>query len=282
MLKKLYALFEITRPINCLFTGLVVFISGLLALENWIHFPYGLLWASLSAALIAAWGNVINDAHDVDIDKINKPHRPIPSGRLTIHGAVFWGYILAVAGLYIGFDLGFSQGFIALTVTLILWSYSLWWKRLPLIGNLAIALCSGLAFIYGALTVSNLTIGIMPAIFAFLIHLSREIIKDIEDLEGDQALGAKTLPLSLGVGKSLNAAVMVLILLIILTPLPFILDLLGNIYLAAVIALVDAPLIALIVYLKGEPEKSKMKKASAILKLIMAAGLVSLFLGKID
>jgi len=191
-------LIELTRPLNTLITGLTVVVGGLIAGKSEQFDPAILIGAAIVAALVAAGANAINDAFDAVIDLINRPDRPIPSGEVSRILAALWGLLLTVTGVIAGWTMSVMLGLIATIVGVLLYLYNSRLKRTPLTGNIVVAICGGLAFIYGGVAVGQVGKALIPACFAFLIHLGREIVKDVEDLPGDLAVGARTLPIVAG------------------------------------------------------------------------------------
>ncbi len=280
MMSYFKAAFDLSRPLNSIITGLTVVVGGLIA-ANVLMPDVTLLLAGLSAALIAAGGNAVNDVYDAAIDKINRPTRPIPSGMISKFHAVIMGIVWMLIGCVIGISLSLQLGLIALIVSLLLWGYSSWWKKRPLIGNLVVSLCGGLAFIYGAVAVDNVKMGLIPALFAFLIHLGREIVKDCEDEEGDRGDNARTLPILLGRVFSFRLSASVLLLLVITTFIPYQLNWYGLGYLMVIVIGVDIPLltIAVTLWFKSVFTQSGLRLISNSLKIIMLIGLIGLYIG---
>ncbi|MDP8228565.1 MAG: geranylgeranylglycerol-phosphate geranylgeranyltransferase [Candidatus Electryoneaceae bacterium] len=273
-------LWELSRPLNSLITGLTVIVGGILAANiGTTIVGWTLELAGLSAALVAVGGNAINDAYDAAIDHLNRPERPIPSGRIGVDQAFLFGIALMIIGTGLGFSLSVPLGWIALVVSVLLWGYSAWWKMLPMIGNIVVALCGGLAFIYGAMAVGNPLNGLIPALFAFLIHLAREIVKDAEDESGDRACKARTLPIVIGIQSAQRIAILVLIVLIASTVVPYWIGQLGFGYLTIVMIGVDIPLIIVSIRLWHTLNRKELGQISSVLKWIMLIGLVSLYVG---
>jgi geranylgeranylglycerol-phosphate geranylgeranyltransferase len=280
IISSLIGLFQLCRPINVIVTAVVVVVGGVIAAKQAsVTLPSVIYLAGLSAALIAAAGNVINDVYDLKIDRINRPKRPLPSGKTGVIPAVIWSIMLSLTGILLGLILSSSLGIIAIIVSLLLWGYSFKLKRLPLIGNIVVSISGGLAFIYGAVAVSEIKYGIFPASFALLIHLSREIIKDAEDMPGDRAVDARTLPLVVGKKISLQVAVIPLLILIGLTIVPYQLNIFGLNYLLLVVAIVDLPLLILMFFLIVKWNTLPLMVASQALKILMITGLVALWFG---
>ena len=142
-----------------------------------------------------------------------------------------------------------------------------------------IGLCGGLTFIYGALAVGGLEDGIVPAAFAFLIHLAREIVKDVEDIAGDRRAGAKTLPIVTSERGAQQVAAVVSTVLILLTPIPYLMGLLGGWYLTVVVATVDIPLVWVVVMLFKGQDRAGLRRLSIVQKAVMVTGLAALFCG---
>jgi 4-hydroxybenzoate polyprenyltransferase len=187
-----------------------------LALNNW---QYVLL--VLSTVLIAAAGYVINDIFDQDTDNINKPTKVIVGKRISENNAYYIYAALNSTGVCIGFYLSnvimkpsFATVFILIAATLYIYATSL--KQMAVVGNIIVAITLsfsviiiGIFDIYPAinsanqLVMSNLfSVLVDYAIFAFMINLLREMIKDIEDIKGDEEQGMRTLPIIIGLAKT--------------------------------------------------------------------------------
>jgi len=231
-LHPLPALFLLPRPLNCLITALSVGVGALTAGQGATPISW---WAALAAALIAGAGNTLNDVADLEIDRINRPDRPLPAGYLSRSTALLLSLALALTGVAIALWQSPTLGLFAALVVLGLALYDLWLKRTPLWGNLLVSALASSAFLFGALSAGNLGRSWVPAAFAFLFHLGREIAKDLEDLEGDRAQGTRTLPLSAGEALSARLAAGVFLLLALLTWWPWLTGVYGWPYLLPVL-----------------------------------------------
>ncbi len=272
-------LFQICRPLNAAITGLVVIVGGYLAQRYIGTDIVYLISAAISAGMVAAGGNAINDAYDLDIDSINRPERPIPAGLVSQQSAGVFGVLMLVGGVLLGLSTRADLGAIALVVALLLWAYSARLKRMPLLGNLVVAVCGGLAFLYGAAAVSHWIEGLIPAGFAVLIHLAREIIKDIEDIPGDKQVNARTLPIVHGVETALMVSAATMTLLALATPLPYLFAGYSLNYLIAITVGVAIPLLAAATVLMRDTTELTISRMSAFLKVEMLVGLGALFIG---
>ena len=231
---RFYAAIELHRPINCLITFGSVLLGGWLGIHR-ITEP--LLFAALSAALITAGGNALNDLCGITEDRVNKPHRPLPSGRLSPGFARIEMGIFLLAGILLALPLPTPALAIALTAVTSLIFYNIYLKRVPLIGNLIISALGGLAFLYGGAAVKVISAPYLIASFAFLFHLGRELLKDLEDSAGDRQLSGSTVPISWGENIARILITGIFAILIIAMPLPALLGIYGSIYLSLIILL---------------------------------------------
>ncbi len=245
-------------------------------------FPlWPVLIAGLSASLIAGGGNVLDDLIDLEIDKINRPFRPLPSGGIKLRMARVLTYCLFLLGWAFSFLLGLGAVLLATISSLLLLSYPIWWKRKGLIGNLIVSLLGGLAFLYGGIAVGEPKGALIPALFALLYHFGREVLKDIEDQEGDRVGGKMTYPLAHDLIASLRLVTLSFGLLICLTFLPFLLNIYHLPYLLAVGLGVDSFLLFLLRYIWKRREASKWSTVNGLLKLDMLFGLAAICLGRV-
>lgn len=274
---RLAAAVALLRPGNVAVVGLSVLVgsSGL--------WPPGGLWrvflAAASAMLVAGGGNALNDYFDLEADRINRPGRPLPSGRLKPPEAIGMAFLTFLAGNASGWMVSVANGLTALAVTGLLAAYAWRGKRLSLAGNLMVAVSCGAAFVYGGLAAGAVKMSMYPAIFAFLMHLAREMVKDVQDRDGDLAAGARTTAIVLGDRKTLVMAAGVLGLLVLLTPAPFLLGAYGWRYLAAVGLGVDLMLAAIIWWLLRRPDQERIRHISLYLKMNMLVGIMAICLG---
>ena len=231
---RFYAAIELPRPVNCLITFVSVLLGGWLGIHR-ITEP--LLFAALSAALITAGGNALNDLCGITEDRINKPHRPLPSGRLPPGTARIEMGIFLLAGILLALPLPAPALAIALIAIACLILYNTYLKRVPLIGNLTVSALGGLAFLYGGAAVQIISAPYLIAGFAFLFHLGRELLKDLEDSAGDSQLSGGTVPLSWGENIARILITGIFAILIIATPLPALLGMYSSIYLSLIVLL---------------------------------------------
>jgi len=277
--KKIIAYLRISRPVNALITFLVISVACIISI-NGDYTVLKIILAGLSGALTASAGNVINDYFDIEIDKVNRPHRVLPKGELTLKEALnFYIFLTGIALLFSVFIslLALLEVFFAAAL-LFLYSYRI--KRIPLLGNFVVAFLTGFAFIYGGIAVNNVEAAMIPALFAFLINFIREIVKDMEDIEGDKQQGINSYPAVHGFKKAKTLIVFITIVLIILTVFPFIQELYKIEYFLVVMIFVNPLLVYIIKSLFDDDSNKNLNKLSNLLKLNMVIGLTAIFLGK--
>lgn len=269
---------EITRPHNLAVAALAILAGWAIAGGTTTA---KLVWAIAAGALVAAAGNVVNDYFDADIDRINKPRRPIPSGRLSRRQSRDLAITLCVTALLAGAAAGREMLLAVLVWMVVLHQYSRRLKPRFLWGNLAVSLVCASGFVVGAWLAGDVRPSILPAFLAFLFLMGREIVKDVEDLPGDSAHGARTLARRLGERRALGVALAFFLLFACLTPSPYWLELCGRSYLLTV-WLGVLPLLALANWLMWrDTSPANLVRVSWILKLDMVVSILGFYFGRL-
>jgi geranylgeranylglycerol-phosphate geranylgeranyltransferase len=278
LIEKLRGFFILSRPINVLISFLSIFIAIVICgpLNNWPH----TILACLTGAFLTAAANAINDVYDLEIDRINRPYRPLPSGVITPKGAIVYSTAFFLLGVLSSAFINMWTLIIALIFSVLLFVYSAKFKRQPVIGNFTVSLATAFAFLYGGIAVGHVENAIFPAIFAFLMHFGREIIKDIEDVEGDRSNNAQTLPIRYGLRAAKKVVTILLVMLIAVTQMPCFLNIYGIWYLVVVNIGVNTVLLFTIFLMWIRPTRSNFRLLSAILKADMLIGLAAIYLGR--
>ncbi|MDD4308649.1 MAG: UbiA family prenyltransferase [Thermoplasmata archaeon] len=273
-------LIQLLRPKNCLMAVLSVLIVALVAagLDVASVPVFDILAASLVVFLFTGAGNSLNDYLDRDIDRLNHPERPIPSGRISPKATCWFSGILFATSVIIGLWLSLSCMLLILLNLGLMLAYEFKTKSEGLPGNMMISWLTASLFLFGGLAVLEEFPEIMvPVFFMFLLSffatLGREISKDIEDVEGD--LGRRTLPMRIGNEKAGYYANVAFFIGIGLSPLPYFFGAFGFMYLVTVL-LADAIFIYAASVLPRNPGK-----ASDSAKLAMFAALLAFLLGVI-
>ena len=210
--------FDLTRPGNAVLTAIAVIAGGFIAIgPDIIDFQKEMIICCISAMMLVGGGNALNDYNDRESDKQNHPERPIPSGKISADTALTFAQTLLGLGLVILLitldnKMPFVIAFIGM-VTLVAYEGRL--KATGISGNIAVGFMSGAVFLYAGMAVANPGPTLWLFGLAFLATISLEIIKDIQDLEGDK--DRFTLPARIGIDASLNIAIGILIIAILLS-----------------------------------------------------------------
>jgi geranylgeranylglycerol-phosphate geranylgeranyltransferase len=187
--------------VNSLVAGLAALVGYIVATGTLV--PVSLLLVPIVFA-ITAGGNVFNDLCDLEIDRINRPGRPLPSGKVTPEAAGILAASLFAAGLVLTIPAGLPCVIIAVVNSLLLLSYARTLKRTALWGNVAVSYLSASIYPFGGALagLAGLERTLPLAGITFLAMLARELLKDAEDVAGDSAAGARTIPIVVGVKKT--------------------------------------------------------------------------------
>lgn len=182
-MKQLQALISMMRPGNSIMAAIGILIGYLYSAKS---ITFDLLLLTLAGMTALGFGNVINDIVDRESDKIAHPDRALVSGQVTLPNALLFMAALLLCSLLCGYSVSSVIGTATFVPLVILTLYSLLLKGTPLAGNITVSALIAYTLIYGALggTIKPL---ILPALLAALSNFSREIIKDIDDKEGDLA-----------------------------------------------------------------------------------------------
>jgi len=273
---------EILRPGNAVMGAISIILVALI--DRTFNLP--VLLAMLAVFFETAAGNVINDYFDYKIDLINKPERPIPSGRISLKAGKNYAYFLFLMGTICGFLISYlTDNWIPFAIVLIadviLYLYAYKLKSTPLIGNLAVGFMTGFGFVFGGYSINNPSIiatSVFLGFFAFVMTTAREIIKDIEDIEGDKADGARTLPIMIGVKIPAVIATLLIVIDSALCPLLYFYNVFGVLYLPVIAVAVILFLYCAFIIIKSQDEKTAAK-ASKYLKIGMLIAFVSFVFG---
>lgn len=275
VLTPLGALLRLSRPANILMIGAAVSLGRYLG-SGGIR-EANLIYASIAAGLLGAAGNIMNDLVDLESDVINHPERGLPSQRVSIQKAHIFLLLCLILSLMALATLSPIHWIVYGFSALLLVAYNWILERTPLFGNLAVSLLVGLAIVFGALQVGLSSIVLVAGGFAFFTTLAREIVKDVADMEGDRRSGFKTLPLSIGSGRSLLIVNTILIGIVATSILPFLLLEFGGLYLLVVIC---TNIFLLLSVQSQESELFSAERVSTTLKWAMVTGMFALVLAE--
>ncbi|MBU1759160.1 geranylgeranylglycerol-phosphate geranylgeranyltransferase [Patescibacteria group bacterium] len=279
LFRFLYGTLQIIRPVNFIIAFASIIVAGLICIDGQFLIT-NIFFAAFSGALVGAAGNIINDYFDLEIDKINRPTRMLPSGILTPFYTVFLYLLCTIIAFFLSLFIGVEAFTVVLISSVTIFLYSFRLKKVVLLGNFVVAFFTGFAFIYGGIAVNNWQFGIIPAVFAFMTNLIRELVKDIEDIKGDSANNVITFPQKFGTGKTILLINILTAILIIFTTIPFFLKIYRIEYFVIVMVLVNSLFVYLMHSLYKNQSAENLRRVSNLLKLNMVFGLIAIFLGK--
>jgi len=271
---------KLTRFGNLLIIALAQYFTVLFLVTDLSHWKnyilsVDLLLLSLSSILIAAAGYIINDYYDVKIDYINKPER-IVVGKVIKRRVVMVAHtMLNFTGIGLGFLVSPFIAVINFACALLLWLYSNQLKRLPLIGNIAVALLTGLSiYIIEIFYHTGNEFILIYALFASGFTLIREIIKDLEDMKGDATFGCRTLPVVVGIRKSKN--IVALISIVFVAGISFLIyEHTGQQHIWLIIGNIIAVAALLLLLYQADTVK-QFHQLSTLTKILMLIGILSM------
>lgn len=284
-MKKIMGFIKLIRPINCLMMGIAVIVGAFIAAQDSsVTEPHvnKLVMAFITAFTLTGASMAINDYYDVEIDSVNEPDRPIPSGIISPMESLLLTIILTLIGLISAFFTNVPCLLAALASWAISITYSTIGKRTGLPGNLLVSACIATPFIYGSLALKGfLEINtIIFAALAFLSNAGREIAKGIADMEGDRIKGIRTLAISYGAKKAAYASAAFFIAATLLSPLPLVLKMVHVWFLPPLIA-ADIGFLASSRSLIKDYTRENAKKVKNTVLLWMTLGLISFISGTI-
>lgn len=273
---------QLSRPLNGIIAFISAWLGGMFASGGkfLIITDLNVVYVSIAALLMLSAGNAINDYCDYNIDRINKPNRPLPSGRIGRTNALVFAFVLLGISIGLGALINLYALCIAILVTCMLVSYAFLLKRTPIYGNLTVSTLTGITFVSGGVAIGSIQGTIVPAIFAFLFTAAREIVKDLEDTEGDHKYQANTLAIQ-------NPRLAVILALgfmsavILFSPVPYIFGWYTWHYLITIIVGVDIVLIYLGYQLWRDVSNSSCAFIQRWMKWDIFIGLAAIYMGTI-
>ncbi|HEY0088572.1 MAG TPA: geranylgeranylglycerol-phosphate geranylgeranyltransferase [Candidatus Lokiarchaeia archaeon] len=279
----------IMRPVNCVMGSLTVII-GILNTRIGISFNLllmNIVLGVLTYYFLAGSGMIINDIYDIEIDRINRPKRPIPSGSVSLKQAkilflLTYGIGVAIAVFHsLLFNLGFFNVILAIFFGFIGWLYAKYGKKSGFPGNIIVSVSFSIGLVYGAVLNSSILPIYIYFFFltSFFLLLSREIIKGCEDIEGDKKEGVNTLAIKIGIKKATYFSIVFQAFGIIFFILPLFTNIINPLFFMFSmffgIAVVIFAIIFAIKSLGKNLEKKNFKIISLALKFGMLMGLIA-------
>ena len=232
-MRGLWRLFRFELPFTA---GVCVVLGGLLALSQFPTLTQVAL-GFLSVFFISAAALILNDYFDVESDKINAPHRPLPAGLVTERDVILLAAVVTMLGFVVGYLIGPAALLIVIVVWLVGFLYNWRFKRSGLPGNLMVSFSVGMTFIYGGIVVGRPWEALVWffGLLVLLINLGEEIAADAMDVAGDRLVASRSLAIQLGSERALRISAAVFMTVIVISGLPFIFGWLDWIFLLPIL-----------------------------------------------
>jgi geranylgeranylglycerol-phosphate geranylgeranyltransferase len=280
---KLGGYLRLMRPVNCIMMGFAVIVGAVLANPNFQHVVWlNLVCGFVTGFMLTAASMAINDYYDSEIDAVNEPARPIPSGLIKPKQALALALILTV----IGFIAAFLTNLLCLVIAIIAWivfvTYTTVGKRSGLPGNFLVSTCVAIPLIYGSATIINtISLNVIPfASIAFLSNTGREITKGIADVQGDKTKNIKTLAVRYGEKTAAVVATLFYLSAVLLSLVPWFLNLV-TIWFIPLVTITDAGLVVSSAMLLKNYSRENAKKIKKLVLLWLLIALLSFIIGAI-
>jgi 4-hydroxybenzoate polyprenyltransferase len=302
-MKTILTYFRLIRWFNLVMMAITMILTRKFLLETFVllkdlelSYPdFDFVLVIISTALMSAGGYIVNDIFDSEADQINKPEKLFVGKEIGTQSAwvLYWVHTLLGAGIgvFLAYRIGVTTlSFVPLFIIGLLWFYTTSYKKLPLVGNVVISLFTGFVPMVVGLfellserrmyhkDIIDMKFVIGYSVFAFFISMVREIVKDLEDMEGDRETDCQTMPVAWGVGVSKAVAMFFVLLLLggigyneylLWTTQDF---LLFYYFLIAT----SLPLLILSWNIMVANNKTDYKRASLLSKIVMLTGICSM------
>lgn len=275
------SLAKMIRVPNCMMMALAVPV-GYVVVARGLSLSAEIIFASLTAAVMTGFAIVTNDLADLNVDLINEPDRPLPSGEVKVSTAKAFSILLLVLGLSFALFTKKTLNFVlALMALVFAIAYNFVLKRTGLLGNVVVSLLVALPFMYGAFLYSEqfeVTLVVL-LITAFLANLGREVQKGVVDLEGDVKRGIRTVAGRYGVKVAKELAAAFYIAAVCLSPLPLVLGEVSLLYIPLILA-TDLGFLKSSALLIREGSRDVIRKEKNLVLLWMALAQLAFIIGR--
>ena len=279
-MKDIYNYFLLIRPLNVLVSGLAMIIAA--AILDSLDQELLVILTVLVVMTYTAGANSINDVLDLEIDKVNRPSRPIPSNNIKRNKALIFSFFLFLVGSVLSLQLPPNAYFISIVVSMpLIVIYSTHLKSKPLIGNIAVSFIIGLSFIFCGIVLGNVYPMWTPGLLAFSLTLIREITKDIADFEGDKIAKYNTYPIQYGIKGAIKLISLLSLLVFFVALVPYFDNTYSGWYLIILLIGVEVPLIIVVLLFVKNPTISSAILSAKILKFSTIMGLLAIYIGSL-
>ena len=242
-----------------------------------------IIYPSIIIGCYMAAGNILNDWIDIEADKINKPSRPLVIYDVNHYLLFSIVFLLFAIGSWITIYIDVYAMYVAIFFAMpCIISYEIVFKRSPIIGNIIISSLVGVVFIFAELSFhQSISVTWRAAVLAFFLNLIREMIKDIEDIEGDAQSQYNTFPIIAGIPTTIVVLRIITIFFIILSLLPIFTSYYLWYYIPLIVFLIHLPLLYIIIRLTDNITPKECAKYSKVLKLLIINGIITIVISTI-
>ncbi len=280
---KFHGYLSLTRPANSLMMGIAVIVGAALVRSDalsdyWLTLTFGFV----TGFTLTAASMTINDYYDRQIDAVNEPDRPIPSGLIHPNQAVVFSLILTAVGIVTAILTSPLCLVIAVIAWLVAVTYAMVGKRSGLPGNMLVSTCVAVSFIYGsAVAVRTVSLNVVLfASIAFLSNTGREITKGIADVQGDRTRDIKTLAVQYSEKTAAVTATAFYFLAVLFSPIPWFLNFV-TFWFLPLVAITDAGLVASSAMLLRDYSRKNAKRIKNTVLAWFLIGLLAFLIGAV-
>ncbi len=271
---------DLIRPVNCTMIGFAVIVGAFVSKPASVPILQAAL-GFMTGFFVCAYSMAVNDIYDLEVDRVNRAERPVPSGRITVHAASRLSLVVLLAGIACSvLSLNPAAVGIALLYAFLSWLYNSRAKNAGLAGNLIVASSLAIPFIYGGvISGGSITrsLLLMMALTSFFAGVGREVVKAMADVEGDAKRGVESVARSRGLGSASVVGGAFFLLAVVTSWVPLILGLANQVYEVGVLV-PDLIFIYLAWSILSNQDPSNAYRVKKIALAGMTAGLV-VFIG---
>lgn len=275
-MNQIKGLYNLCRPLTTLTGALAVVMGGYVAgTGEWAN----ILLATLATILVSSSANAWNDYLDVEIDRINQPDRPLPSGQVSLRAAKWFSFVLAALSIVVAAFINLPSLLIVIFANALLFVYSYRLKSTVLLGNLTVAFTAAMSAVFGGVAAGNPRPTFWLFLIIFVAILGREVLKTMADYEGDLSESVQTISTVWG-RKTARVVFYVLIAAtLVMMLIPYLLQVYQPIY-AYLILLGVFPVIIFIGYRVARSRSGRqLEKMSQLMKYDFLFWFLAVILG---
>ncbi|MFL7838471.1 MAG: geranylgeranylglycerol-phosphate geranylgeranyltransferase [Candidatus Promineifilaceae bacterium] len=262
-MEQIKGLYRVSRPLTSLSGALAVVLGGYVAgTGEWFNIALAVIVTLLGAAAGNAW----NDYQDIEIDKINQPNRPLPSGQVSPELVKRYSFVTATLAVLISAFINPTAFVITLVANILLFIYSWKLKSTVLFGNLIVALVSAMSVVFGGVAAGNPRPTLWLFVIIFVAILGREVLKTMADYDGDLSENVRTISTVWGKRAARVVFYILALAALVMMLLPYILEVYKPIY-GYIIFIGVFPVFFYVLYRVGQKRSgSQLEKLSQLMK----------------